>query len=680
MRTHLWLVAGLLGLAGVGCATQSKAPERAAEGTLPAVDESALDRTAEPCEDFYRFACGGWVDDTPIPPDRPAWFRSFSEIEKRNETVLREVMEQAAAGELDDPDAERLGAFWTACMDEEAAEANLPLLQEILAEIDASDGDEPLARAVAQLQLAGADAFFRFGSTQDYRDASEVIGIADQGGLSLPDRDYYLREGERAEALREDFVRHVATLLALAGEDEARARANAERVMEIETALAAASLSRVKRRNPYVVYNRLDRQGLVEQAPSFPWDTYFDELDIPDVEPINVTSPAFFSSFDELWRELTPEDKKTYLRWHAVRMAAPALGAAFVEEAFRFRSTHLTGEEELAPRWKRCLQASSAAIGQAMSRVFVARTFSPEAKQEAEELIRGIEEAFGENLDTLSWMDDATREQAHEKLSKLRNQIAYPAEWRSYEGLDFTTDSYLTNQISAAAFESERQLAKIGKPVDRNEWWMHPHQVNAYFSHTRNEMVFPAGILQPPFFAGNAPLSANAGAIGMVMGHELTHGFDDRGRRFDAYGNLRDWWSEASGKAYEERAACVEEQYSAYEVVDGLYIDGKLTLGENIADIGGLEMAWRAFEKRQPDLHRPGAQGFSPAQEFFLAYGQIWCGNRRDAYARMLLSTDTHSPPRFRVNGAVSNLPAFREAFQCEVGQPMAPERICQVW
>ncbi len=645
------------------------------------IDQGALDREADPCDDFYQFACGGWIAATPIPPDRPGWYRSFSEIQAHNELMLRRILEDSAAGRLKTPYGEKLGAYWTSCMDEEhAPKASLATLQVELARIDAVQDRKQLATEVARLQFGDVNAFFAFGAEQDFRDATQMIGGADQGGLGLPDRDYYLKEDERAVALRQAYQTHVARMLELAGEESARAAADAQMVMEIETALAAASLPRVERRDPYAIYHRIDRKGLEAQAPAFDWKAYFDALGIGDIEAINVAVPAFFAGFNQVLVVTELPALRAYLRWHLVDTAAPALPEAFVQEDFDFSAAHLTGEEQILPRWKRCVAAVDGAMGEALARPFVEETFGPEGKSAAVALVKGIEEAFRENLDTLDWMDETTRKGALEKLHTIDNKIGYPDHWRNYDALKVERVSYLENRLQAARFESRRQLAQIGKPVDRSEWFMSPPTVNAYYNPLLNEMVFPAGILQSPFFRTAAAPAANAGAIGMVMGHELSHGFDDKGRLFDAEGNLRDWWSPEVAAAYTEKTQCVVQQYDAYTVLDGVHLNGNLTLGENIADSAGLRMSWKSFSAGRTDLDEEGASGFTPAQHFFLSYAQAWCSNRRPAYERMLVTVDPHSPPIFRVNGAVSNQAAFQEAFQCEAGSPMAPVDRCVVW
>ncbi|HJZ87647.1 MAG TPA: M13 family metallopeptidase [Polyangia bacterium] len=648
------------------------------------VDEGALDRTINPCDDFYGFACGSWMKKTPIPPDRASWVRSFSEIQERNEARLHKILEDDAAGKPgpDDPYAKKLGDFYASCMDEAGAEsAGMATFKEELAKLDQMKDGKALARQVAWLHLSDVDALFGFTARQDLKDATQVIGMADQGGLGLPDRDYYLKDDAQSSALRKQYVEHVAKMLELLAARPAAAATQARAIMQLETALAKASMALVDRRDPYKIYHRLERAGLSAKAPRFAWDAYFEALGPAGVQAINVTNPDFFGALNELLAKTRPGDLKTYLRWQMVNAAAPALGKQFVDEDFHFRAAALTGEKEILPRWKRCVETIDGQMGEALARPFVAQTFGADGKARSQAIITTIERAFENNLGTLGWMDAATRAQAIDKLHRIVNKIGYPDPWRNYDALEIDRTSYLKNRIRAAVFESKRVLAKIGKPVDRGEWGMSPPTVNAYYNALLNEMVFPAGILQPPFFNRAAGLSTNYGGIGMVMGHELTHGFDDQGRKFDAAGNLRDWWSPEVNKVFTEHADCVAQQYDGYVVIDGQHINGRLTLGENIADLGGLKMAWIAFHAAQagkPPL--PKVAGLDQDQQFFLGHAQAWCMNRRPEDFRRRLIIDTHSPAQFRVNGPVSDLPEFAAAFQCKPGSKMAPAKRCTVW
>jgi endothelin-converting enzyme/putative endopeptidase len=642
------------------------------------IDESALDRSVDPCEDFYRFACGGWIKRTPIPRDRPAWSRSFSEINERNQLELRQILDQLAAGHGTDKTAcgDKLGDYYAACMDEPRIEEHAHgELARLLGSIDQRVRDIPsLARELAELHLGGAGPLFDFDSQQDFAHASQMIGVVDQGGLGLPDRDYYL-EPSNAK-IREQYLAHVTAMLTLAGVPDAAQ--DGKKVMAIETRLAKASMSRVDRRNPKNIYHKIDLVGLERTAPNFPWKIYLSALGHPSVTQINVAVPGFFHSLSQDLTTTSISDWKTYLRWHAIHGLAQALSKDFVDENFKFYGHTLQGTAEILPRWKRCVGATDRALGEALAQPFVAAKFGPEAKTTAEGLVQSIEAAMNEDLTHVSWMDEPTRRQALIKLRAVANQIGYPEKWRNYDRLPVARVSYVENLLHANEFEGHRRLDKIGKPTDRSEWEMTPPTVNAYYDSSLNEMVFPAGILQPPFFARAAPPAANYGAIGMVMGHELTHGFDDEGRQFDARGDLRDWWTPAAAKDFEARAACVVAQFDAYPVLGDLHVNGRLTLGENIADLGGAKLSLAAFRAQHKKSERPGR--WSDEQLFFMGMAQSWCTNERDEYLRMRVTVDPHSPPEYRVNGPLSNLPEFAAAFSCKPGAKMVRSQPCAVW
>jgi len=643
-------------------------------------DPTAIDVAASPCQDFYQFACGAWLARTPIPRDRSSWSRSFSVILERNQNLLHTILDAYAAGHvnLGEPDAHRVGDFYASCMDEEAvARAGQEALTAWLARIQAVSSLDDLATLARWMHDSGFNVFFTFGPDQDFRDATRMIGEADQGGLGLPDRDYYLKQDPSSKKLRDAYRAHVARMLVLAGESEATAAVNAEAVMDIETRLAQASMSLVMRRDPRNVYHLLDRVGLDNVAPRFPWARYF-VGDLTNVTVINVAVPDFFAGLNRVLVDVSLAKLRAYLLWHAVSDHAMALGPRFVDESFAF-SRLLTGAEVLLPRWKRCEEAADGALGEALAQPFVKQAFSADSKQRALTMVRAIEEAFARDLKDISWMDAPTRAAAQDKLHAIYDKIGYPQTWRRYDEVAIDRTSYIDNVLAATAFESARQHAKIGKAVDKKEWSMTPVTVNAYYNPQLNEMVFPAGILQAPFFALAAPAAANYGAIGMVMGHELTHGFDDTGRKFDKDGNLRDWWTAESARAYEAKTACVVRQYSSYHAYDDVPVNGSLTLGENIADLGGAALALDAFRHRE-GAHAGSVAGYTDEQRFFLGLAQAWCTNRRPELDRSLALVDPHAPPRLRVNGALSDLPDFASAFACKSGLAMAPADRCTVW
>ena len=680
-RPLLGLVFASTSLLVLGCHPQAAKPVAApASGPEVGIDETAINRQTGPCDDFYEYACGAWLKRTEIPGDRASWMRGFSVIDEQNDVVKKAALEEAATKPADAM-SKQLGDFYATCLDEDKAEKNAKIeLDELLKALESVKDLPSLAKEVAHEHMGIGGPLFNFGVQQDFKDASLMIGVADQGGLGLPDRDYYLQDDEKSKALREQYLTHVAKMLALSGVAPESSKGQAQIVLKIETELAKAAMSRVDRRVPEKIYHRKELKGLQGIAPKFPWALYLKELGAPTLTQINVTSPEYFAALSkQLTKTLIPE-WRIYLRWHLVHDASPMLSKAFVDETFAFYDKVLSGNEKQLPRWKRCIANTDELLGESLGQAFVKKTFGEDGKTATRTMIVAIEKAMEENLEKLAWMDDPTRKAAVEKLHAIANKIGYPDAWRDYSTIKITRDSYIGNVEAANNFEHKRQLAKIGKPVDRNEWLMSPPTVNAYYDASKNEMVFPAGILQPPFYGRKAADAVNFGAIGMVMGHELTHGFDDEGRKFDAKGNLSLWWSPATNLEFEKRAQCVIDQFNNYEVIDGQKINGKLTTGENIADLGGIKLAYRAFQALHKGAGGKPAKGYTDEQLFFLGTAQAWCGKRRPELERQRLITDPHSSPKFRVNGPLSNLPEFAAAFQCKPGSKMVRADACVVW
>lgn len=645
-------------------------------------DEQDLDRSANACEDFYQFACGGWIKRTEIPSDKTAWSRSFHEITKRNEEILRGILETLASDPqaATDDEQRKLGDFFASCMDEGKRETvSIDTLKARLTELDRIKDGKSLAMQVAKTHIQGPNVLFAFGNTQDAKDSSQMIGDADQSGLSLPGREYYLDKTEKKPEIRKLYVKHVETMLTLLGEDPKQSAQEAAAVMRIETALAQASMDRVLRRDPKNTYHRINRSGLEKLTPNFDWNTYFTEIGYPNVKEMNVSSPNFFKSLNSLLKKTSLTDLRTYIKWHILTDSANELSSKFENEDFNFFSKTLMGQTEITPRWKRCVASTSQALNHPLNKIYVAKTFGGESKDRAQEMIKAIEATMEEKLQTLSWMDDKTRVQAKEKLSKVYNQIGYPDKWRDFSELKVDRGAFLANTWAANTFNGHYYLDKIGKPVDRNEWYMPASLVNAYYSADNNQMVFPAGILQEPFFDRSFPDQVNYGAIGMVMSHELTHGFDDQGRKYDSTGNLRDWWTKKVAKEFDDRASCLVKQYSSYKVLDTIPVNGKLTLGENIADQGGIKLAYSAWEKKTGGKGDKIA-GFDPSQQFFLSFAQSWCSKQKPETQRHLVIADPHSPAKYRVNGPLSNFDQFAKAFSCQPGTKMVPKKACSVW
>ena len=644
------------------------------------LDLAALDKSVDACTDFYQFACGGWLKSNPLPGDRPRYGR-FDELQERNNAVLRDILEAAAKSAASDPDTRKIGDYYASCMDEKAIDARgLSPLKEDLDRIAALKGATDLPALVAALHAKGVFPFFVFGSTPDFKNAASVIAGVGMAGLGLPDRDYYFKEDANSQKLRDAYVAHVAKMFQLAGDSADKAAANAKTVMRIESALAKATLDRVSRRTPAKVYHPMKLPELQALTPAFDWQAYIRAQQPPSFQTINVDHPDFYKAFNTEISSAPVEDLRTYLRWHLLHASAALLPTAFVDEDFSFYGAMLQGSKEQRPRWKRCTDYTNQDLGEVVGKAYVAKTFGEEGKARTLEMVHAIEAALATDIDQITWMSDATKKEARVKLKAVANKIGYPDTWRDYGALRVARGDALGNSQRANVFEFKRQLSKIGKPVDKTEWLMTPPTVNAYYNPLENNINFPAGILQPPFFNKAADDAVNLGAVGGVVGHELTHGFDDQGRQFDPQGNLRDWWAPQDGKAFEERAACVSKQYAGYTAVADVKLNGQLTLGENVADNGGLRLAWMALQDEMARKPLPKADGFTPEQRFFIGWAQIWCENKTDEFARLHAATNVHAPGRYRTNGVVANFPEFAKAFGCSAASPMVNQTACRVW
>jgi putative endopeptidase len=649
----------------------------------PFLDVSNLDQTTQPCDDFYQYANGGWLAKNPIPAAFSAW--GVGEVlEEQNRATLREVAEAAArdARAHAGSSTRLVGDFYGSCMAEERIEAEgLKPLALAFARIEKIRDQRSLQEVIAHLHDVGINALFLSDSKQDARNSAEVILEVWQGGISLPEGEYYFREDDRE--VRDAYLKHVARMFELMGDDQAKAQANAQTVMRVETKLDEGWMPRAERRDPSKVYNRMTLAQLKKWMPNFSWADYLKGIGLVRETDINVGQPKFFEGLDRQLASTPINDWKTYLRWRLIDGTASALSAKFVEEDFNFKGKVLTGATENLPRWERCVQAADQMIGEALGELYVKRAFPPEAKARALEMVRNLEATLKSDLQASAWMSEKTRREAILKLDAFVNKIGYPDKWRDYSGLRLDRGSYVTNQMSAAQFENRRDLQKIGRPVDRTEWLMTPPSVNAYYSRANNEIGLPAGILQPPYFYREADDAINYGAIGAAIGHEMSHGFDDQGSRFDAQGNLRNWWSDVDLKNFQARTDCIVNEYSAFEVEKGLYINGKLVAGEAIADLGGLMIAYAAFQRSLEGKPRPAnIDGFTPEQRFFLSYARSWATNVRPLQARLQTKNFAHPLPKFRVNGTLMNVPAFAAAFSCKAGDRMVrgdAER-CKIW
>ena len=642
-------------------------------------DLNAIDKTADPCTDYYQYACGNWRKNNPIPSDQSSWGR-FDELYQNNQFILRDILEKAAVNDSKrDANTQKIGDFYGACMDEAATEKKgIAPLKPQLDKIAALKNKAELPAFLAESHKQGFHSFFEFGSQPDFKNAQMMIAETDQAGLGLPERDYYFKEDAKSKELREKYVQHVANMLVLAGDSKEKAAAKAKAVMTLETALAKASMDITSRRDPQKVYHKMTVKELEALSPAFDWNRYIKGIPAPQFEALNVAVPDFVKGFNGVIQSTSLDDIKAYLEWHALHDARQFLPKKFVDESFNFYGKTLTGQAEIQPRWKRCVNTIDGDLGEALGKAYVDRAFGPDAKQRMLTMVHNLEDALNRDIKDLPWMTEATKKQALIKLAAITNKIGYPDKWRDYSSVRINRDDLLGNDIRATAFEVHRQLQKIGKPTDKTEWGMTPPTVNAYYNPLENNINFPAGILQPPFFDMKVDEAVNYGGIGAVIGHEMTHGFDDEGRQFDAEGNLKDWWTPADAKAFDENAQCFVDEYSQFSPVDDVKLNGKLTLGENTADNGGLRIALMALG----DALKQGKteDGFTPEQRVFLGWSQVWCENMTPEISRMYAQVDPHSPGRFRVNGVLSNMPEFEKAYGCKQGQPMVRAKQCRVW
>jgi len=674
-------------------AAASSAPAKTVDRPLqalpytPSLDVPSMDRSADPCVDFYQYTCGGWMKNNPIPGDQARW-SVYHKVANDNLQFLWAILDDLSKAPISrTPAQQKIGDYFASCMDTAAVEKRgAEPIEPVLKQIAGMKSKAEFARWLAMQHEQGAHAglLFGFGSDQDYGDATQVIAYAMGGGLGLPDRDYYLKTDAKAVEQRQKYVEHVAKMLVLLGEPETQAERDAATVMSMETALAKATLSLVDKRDPYKLYHKLTPAELGKLTPSFDWSGYLDAAGLGGVQTLNVTEPAFFQAVEAQLQGESLEHWKVYFRWHVVSGAAPYLSKPFVDEDFAFNRKYLRGIAEQRPRWKRCVGDVDLLLGEALGEEFVRRTFAEKTKQDTLHMTELIEKAMAQEINGLDWMSPETKKQALVKLHGIRNKVGYPDKWRDYSTVQITANDFFGNYRSATSFEVHRDLKKIGKPVDRNEWGMTPPTVNAYYNPQMNDINFPAGVLQPPLYDPKLDDAPNYGNTGSTIGHELTHGFDDEGRQFDAEGNLKDWWTPEDAKKFEEKINCVRDQFGGYVVVDDIKINSKLTSGEDVADLGGTLLAYIAWREATRDLVQDlklqPVDGFTPEQRFFVGFAQWACENVRPEELRVNAMTDPHSPGKYRINGIVSDLPEFQQAFGCKSGQPMVRANACKVW
>jgi putative endopeptidase len=671
----------------LSCLANAQTSNKQAEPAFPyspSLDVTAMDKSVDPCVDLYHYSCGGWQKKNPIPADQTSW-SVYGKLYEDNLNFLRGILEQAATSEgASDPATREIGDFYAACTDEATIEKRgATAIQPDLDAIAQLKSTDEIASLIAHTTLPyGGSMLFGAGTGQDPDDSEQQIADLDQGGLRLPDRDYYTKTDAKSKEIRERYLQHVQKVFELLGDNPKTAKKNAATIMRIETDLAKASLTNVERRDPYKMKNKMKLADLEKLTPKFDWQTYYRVMHYPAIEILNVDAPGFYKLLNI---ELSTEplaNWKTYFRFHVADPYSAYLSSAFAKENFEFYRKYLRGAKEEQPRWKRCVQYTDFNLGDALGQAYVAKVFSPELKQSTLDMVKHIETAMGQRIQQLDWMSPETKQQALTKLASIRNKIGYPDKWRDYSSVNLTRDDFAGDMRHAGEFEQRREINKIGRPVDHGEWDMSPPTVDAYFNPQMNDINFPAGVLQPPLYDPKMDDAPNYGNTGGTIGHELTHGFDDEGSQFDAKGNLKDWWTKDDREKFNARTQCVDDQYSKYVVVDDMHINGKLTLGENAADLGGEILAYIAWKDATKDKDLQPMDGFTPDQRFFIGYAQWACSNDRPEQLRVLTNTDPHSPAEFRINGVVVNMPEFAHAFSCKAGQPMVnkPAEICRVW
>jgi putative endopeptidase len=669
-----------LALLGVLVGLSSAALAAGAAADTDALHQGWLDTHASPAQSFFQYANGGWQKSNPIPAAYSSW-GTFNILQVRNEKITRQLIEDAAKAHAPDGStAQKVGDFYASGMDEKVIDSlGVGPLSPQLDDIAGIHSLSDLQKEVAQLQMIGVDAMFGFGEMEDFKNSSQIIGAAAQGGLGLPDRDYYLKQDPKFKQVRAEYVAHVARTFQLLGDGKEQAAQEAQTVMTIETGLAEASMSRVDERNPHAIYHVMNVVELDRSTPNFSWGRYFREVGHPEIQSINLMMPQFFGALGKDLRSVSLDQWKVYLRWRLIDAFAPDLSQPFVAEDFKMESV-ISGAQKLLPRWQRVVHAENDALGFAIGRLYVEKEFPPSSKAAVLAILHNVRGALRDDLATLSWMTPATRKAAIVKLDMMGERIGYPDKWRDYSTLRIDRGPYVLNVMRANEFEQKREMSKIGKPVDRSEWLMTPQEVNAYYYPPQNNINFPAGILQAPFFDPKAPPAVNYGAVGWVMGHEMTHGFDDQGSQFDGHGNLKNWWAPEDAKRFRAATSCVSDQFSSYTVDGDLHVQGKLVTGEETADLGGMMLAWRAFHASKAYKEAKTLDGFTPDQQFFLGAAHVWADNTRPAELRRRVTIDPHAPAQYRVNGTLVNLPQFQDAFHIPAGSPMVNPHRCVIW